>query len=107
MPRSLVLCFFSLLCILLCSTASFAADAEDIEFSTLNCQQFVTALGQMDEESAGYVLMWIDGYLSGVTGDTLLHWDGLETFGVDLVDFCQRNPHSGLLDAAKAKGIRR
>ena len=60
----------------------------------------------MDEESAGYVMMWLDGYLSGITNDTLLHWEGLEEFGTKLADFCQKNPHSGLLDSAKAVGIK-
>lgn len=107
MLKTLVLSLLALVCVSLCSTAARAEEPDDIQFSNLSCQQFISGLQEMDEESAGYVMMWLDGYLSGITNDTLLHWDGLETFGADLASFCQKNPRSGLLDAAKAIGIKR
>ncbi len=88
-------------------TTAHAEQQNDIDFANLTCEQFIDGLQEMDDESAGYVMMWLDGYLSGITNDTLLHWEGLEEFGTKLAGFCQKNPHSGLLDSAKAVGIRR
>jgi hypothetical protein len=34
--------------------------------------------------------MWIDGYLSGVSGDTTLSWKNLEKFSTDLVAYCAK-----------------
>ncbi|MEZ5580532.1 MAG: HdeA/HdeB family chaperone [Candidatus Competibacteraceae bacterium] len=53
---------------------------------------------------AGVVLMWIDGYLSGVSGDTSLNWKDLEKFSTNLVAYCGK-PDEKVLDAAEAVGI--
>lgn len=105
--RALFAASLTALLLVFSGSPSLAGEAADIDFSSLTCEQFIVGLDQMDEESAGYVMMWLDGYLSGITNDTLLDWDGLEVFTTNLAEFCQKNPHSGLLDATKAIGIRR
>ena len=49
--------------------------------------------------------MWIDGYLSGVSGDTDLDWGNLEKFSKDLVEYCGNNSNTKVLEAAKKVGI--
>jgi acid stress chaperone HdeB len=53
----------------------------------------------------GVVFMWIDGYLSGVSGDKVLSWKNLEKFSIDLVAYCASKPDEKVLDAAEEVGI--
>jgi acid stress chaperone HdeB len=48
--------------------------AQNINFGAITCSEFMKELSQGSAEDAGVVLMWIDGYLSGVSGDTVLKW---------------------------------
>ena len=78
---------------------------QNIDFGAVTCKDFVAEIAAGDEESAGIILMWIDGYLSGVSGDTVLKWGDLEKFSTDLVAYCGKKPDEKVLDAAEAVGI--
>ncbi len=80
---------------------------ENIQFGTITCQEFIEGIAESDEETVGLILMWIDGYLSGVSGDTELNWEGLETISTSLVDSCSKSPQKKVLDVAKSVGIDR
>jgi len=69
------------------------------------CGEFLQELSTSSAEDAGVVLMWIDGYLSGVSGDTSLDWKDLEKFSTNLVAYCGKKPDEKVLDAAEAVGI--
>ena len=98
------LCVTLLLCALLYAPAQ-ARGFGNIEFSAISCGDFVNDLNRSDEETIGLVFMWLDGYLSGVTGDTLLNWRGMEAFAEELIDYCASYPRVQVLDAARTVGI--
>lgn len=85
--------------------AAKKAQTKNIDFGAITCGEFVQELSQSSSEDAGVVLMWIDGYLSGVSGDTKLDWKDLEKFSTDLVAYCGNKPSVKVLDAAEAVGI--
>lgn len=62
-------------------------------------------LGEASEEDAAAVLPWLDGNLSGVSGDTALRFDGPEYFANNLAEHCNRRGRDRLLDAARKVGI--
>jgi acid stress chaperone HdeB len=98
-----------------CVTASIALaapaearknrQADNIDFSTITCSQFMNDLANASEDDAGAVLLWLDGYLSGVSGDTVLRFDSLEDFATNLTDRCSRRGRERLLDAARSVGL--
>lgn len=79
--------------------------AENIDFSRISCQQFMNDLASSSEDDAAAILLWLDGYLSGVSGDTVLRFDGLEAFASNLTEYCSRRGKDRLLDAARKVGI--
>jgi acid stress chaperone HdeB len=78
---------------------------QNIDFGAISCKDFVLEIADADEESAGIILMWLDGYLSGVSGDTTLNWKTLESFSGALMDACAKKPGKKVLDVAKDVGI--
>jgi acid stress chaperone HdeB len=85
--------------------AAKKAQTQNIDFGAITCSAFMQDLSKSSTEDAGVVLMWIDGYLSGVSGDTNLNWKNLEKFSTDLVSYCDKNPNAKVLDAAEAVGV--
>ncbi len=77
----------------------------DIDFGQISCTDFLSDVETASEDDIGAVLIWLDGYLSGLTGDTVMRPDGLEAFAENLVLRCQRRGREPLLDAARAVGI--
>ncbi len=89
---------------LVCSPAAFAAKKGGevtIDMKASTCKD----IDELDEESAPFFLIWIDGYLSGVSGDTTFSTKEFKRFVDELGKFCTKNPDTGLLDAAKKVGI--
>lgn len=78
---------------------------QDIDFGTITCQEFLQDVANGSEDDIAAVMLWIDGYLSGVSGDTVLHFDGLEQFGSSLIDRCAERGKERLLDAARKVGL--
>jgi acid stress chaperone HdeB len=107
MKRSFVVTALCLAASLLVSgpVAAKKAQMQNIDFGTITCGAFLKELSTSTAEDAGVVLMWIDGYLSGVSGDTDLDWGNLEKFSKDLVEYCGNNSNTKVLEAAKKVGI--
>ena len=78
---------------------------QDIDFGAITCKAFLNDLSTASEEDAGAIFLWLDGYLSGVSGDTSLDWKDLEKFSTNLVAYCGKKPDEKVLDAAEAVGI--
>jgi acid stress chaperone HdeB len=92
------------------AVTSLSADArkgrvQDIDFGSYTCESFLYDISDASEEDIGAVFLWLDGYLSGVSGDTVLRWNGLESFAENLVARCQSRGRERLLDAAERVGI--
>lgn len=81
------------------------SSVQDIDFSQITCGDFVEDLQTANAEDVGVILMWLDGYLSGVSGDTVLRWDGMKEFGDNLVQLCKQKPRMKVLDASEEVGI--
>ena len=76
-----------------------------IDFSAIRCGEFLQDIANGSEDDAAAVFLWLDGYLSGVSGDTVLRFDSLEQFGLNLVEHCSENGRDRLIDAAREVGI--
>jgi acid stress chaperone HdeB len=87
------------------SLAAKKAQSRNINFGAITCGEFLQEISQGSVEDAGVVLMWIDGYLSGVSGDTTLDWKNLEKFSTDLMVYCGNKSNAKVLDAAEAVGV--
>ena len=108
MKHSLVvaaLCLSTSLLVPVSGSAAKKAQSNNIDFGSITCGEFLENISQSSSEDAGVVLMWIDGYLSGVSGDTTLDRKNLEKFSTDLVAYCGNKPKIKVLDAAEAVGI--
>jgi acid stress chaperone HdeB len=92
---------------LLVSAPSLAkkSQMQNIDFGAITCGEFMKEISTSSAEDVGVFLMWIDGYLSGVSGDTVLNWENLEEFSAELVAYCGKKPDLKVLDAAEEVGI--
>jgi acid stress chaperone HdeB len=72
-----------------------------LEMSAMRCEELLA----LDADSAAVVMFWLDGYLAGLTGDTLLDLGYLEGFSQDGGAFCANHPQFRLLDAAESLGL--
>lgn len=77
----------------------------NIDFSRISCGEFINDIVRVSDDDAGAVMLWIDGYLSGVSGDTVLDWKSMEGYTERLVGYCLENKRVKLLDAARKVGI--
>lgn len=107
MNRSFLAAALCLSAALLTSATALAkkSQIQDIDFGAITCNEFMQEIAKGSSEDAGVVLMWIDGYLSGVSGDKVLSWKNLEKFSTDLVTYCGSKPDVKVLDAAEEVGI--
>jgi acid stress chaperone HdeB len=81
-----------------------AAQAATVDLGKLTCNELLETAGE-DEDAASYIIIWIDGYLAGVTGDTRFNDVGVGQFTEKLVNACGRSPDAKVLDIAKSVGI--
>lgn len=97
-------------CLLVSLAATPAAakkhqQAKNIDFGSISCQEFINDVAASDDDAIALVLMWLDGYLSGVSGDTRLNWNNLGLFTDHLLKKCTQEPGSKVLDVARNVGI--
>jgi acid stress chaperone HdeB len=97
------LIFILLTSTILLSSASLAV-ADSINLKTLSCGNFMHTASQ-DADEAAFISIWLDGYLSGITGDTVVSESGFEIFITKLQQSCQRSPNANILDVARIIGI--
>ncbi|MBF0226698.1 MAG: hypothetical protein HQK76_14690 [Desulfobacterales bacterium] len=77
------------------------ANAEKVDMSQLTCSDLLKI---EDEDEAANLIVWLDGYLSGLTGDPKIDENALEQFVEELIKFAQKNPDVKLLKAAEMVG---
>ncbi|MGC2856385.1 HdeA/HdeB family chaperone [Novispirillum sp. DQ9] len=78
---------------------------DHLDLGAMSCGDFLTDAETASEDDLGVLFMWLDGYLSGVSGDTVLKFSGIQSFAGRLIDYCAGRPKARLLDAARATGI--
>jgi len=86
----------------LCATQAAAGD--ELDFGKLSCQDFTKMVQELNSDEGAGILLWLDGYLSGITGDTVLDPNGMEKNSMRLVKYCLKNGSVRLLDATRRVG---
>jgi acid stress chaperone HdeB len=82
-----------------------AALAERVNLRELTCDMLLD-LGADDADAAAVIMVWLDGYLSGVTGDTTFDDKAMGQFAEALGKACERSRNSKVIEVAKIVGIR-
>ncbi|MCX8043290.1 MAG: HdeA family protein [Desulfobacterota bacterium] len=72
--------------------------AQIVDMSKCTCQDMMNV---NDEQLIKASLIWIDGYVSGKSGDTTVSLGELETLARNLESYCKSNPSTPILDAAR------
>lgn len=83
---------------------AFPANAERINLDQLSCGM-LDEIARSDENAAAVLIIWIDGYLSGITGDTSFDDAYLEQFTNNLGEACAKSPEAMVLSVAKIIGV--
>ena len=85
------------------SSTVFAKKEQAIKFDMkdLTCKELL----EMESDDMGTMLMWLDGYLSGVTGDTKFDSDQFGSFAGSLGEHCAKNPSDKAVDASHKLGV--
>lgn len=76
---------------------SFAVQAEETDVAKVKCSEFIQG-----KESMGMLLMWLDGYASQKSDNTVLSDEWIEKLGAHMGKYCSENPDTTILDAAQA-----
>lgn len=87
------------------ASPALAAEETTLDLGDTTCGEFSDILQENDNATNTMLMMWIDGYLSGVSGDTVLNWQGLTELTSALSSYCTTHPQSNLLQAARKLGI--
>lgn len=82
-----------------------AAASDNIDFGSATCREFVEVVQTSSQEDVAGMFLWLDGYLSGVSGDTVLDWRVFESFVENLSGYCAANGKENLLKAARKVGV--
>lgn len=104
-PLTMSLILASMILLFAVPASAKKQSMQNIEFSSITCGEFVADIQNASEGDLAVVFMWLDGYLSGVSGDTTLNWDNLSAFTENLVAFCADNSGTTVLNAAKKVGL--
>ena len=79
--------------------SSGATFAEDQDIAELKCSEFLQS-GQ----TMPLLLMWIDGYISAATDNTVMDDAYIEELGTKQGSFCKTNPDATIMDAMQSLG---
>ncbi len=78
----------------------FAFQPAPVHAFSMNIERMTcTDLMNMDEETIGYILVWIDGYYTGKTGSTDFDPDSWENLGELIGTICEQNPRRRIIEA--------
>ncbi len=77
--------------------APFAAKAVDQDMAKITCKDFLA-----DKANMPMMIMWIDGYMSAKSDNTLMNDEWIEKLGMHLGMFCGKNPGKTIMEAIEA-----
>ncbi len=86
-----VACAAALLSTIVLSVGAVDGKAEEFDMAALTCNDIET------DEDATMILMWLDGYLSCSSGNTLFSDRWIEDLASKVTYQCERNPNQTLL----------
>lgn len=81
----------------LCATPMLAKAANETDIAKISCKDLLS-----DKQNLPMMLMWIDGYMSGKSDNTVISNEWMEKLGTHLGKFCGANPAKTVLDAIEA-----
>lgn len=79
--------------------SSVAVHAEDQDIAELKCSELMQS-GQ----NIPLFMMWIDGYISAATDNTVMDDAYIEELGTKIGSFCKTNPDATIMDAIQSLG---
>ncbi len=77
---------------------SSIAQAKDTDLAKVACKDFLA----MPQDKIGLMLMWIDGYLSGKSDDTVINEEWMKELGTHVATFCAKESNKTIMDAIDA-----
>ena len=80
----------------LCSPA--VSFAEDMDMAKITCNDFLS----QKEDDIVSVVIWVDGYLSAKSGDTVMGQEWMKKLSMNLASYCKQNGNKTLMDAIDA-----
>lgn len=78
-------------------SAPLAAQAETKDVAKTTCKEFLS-----DKDDMPLLIMWIDGYLSAASDNTVFSQEWQQKLGQHLGEFCGKNPDKTIMDAMNA-----
>ena len=77
--------------------APVSAQAEDQDMAKITCKEFLES-----KENISLLLMWIDGYMSAKSNNTVLSDSWMEKLGTHMGTYCGKNPTKTVMEAMEA-----
>lgn len=87
----------SALTLLMLGIAPLSAHAAEQDVAKIPCKDFLA-----DKANMGMMVMWIDGYMSGKSGNTSISDEWMQKLGTHLGTYCAKNPGKTIMDAIEA-----
>lgn len=82
---------------LLCAPMAALA-SEETDMAKISCKEFLA----QDKEKIGMMLVWIDGYMSAKSDNTVMSSAWMEKLGTHMGTYCGKNPGKTIMDAINA-----
>lgn len=96
------------LCLATLTGITTPARANDtIDFREPSCQEFLDAMQTSSKEDVAGMMLWLDGYVNGLSRTPVIDWAGVEKFIDRVVSRCQSNTSTRLIDVVEQSGRRR
>lgn len=73
------------------------ASAEEQDIAQIKCSEFL-----QDKDHMGMILMWLDGYASYKSDNTVLSDEWMQKLSAHMGSYCSQNPDTPILEAAQA-----
>ena len=77
--------------------APLAVQADEVDMARITCKEFLN-----DKEGMPAMIMWIDGYMSAKSNNTMMTDAWIEKLGVHLGTYCAKNPGNTIMQAMEA-----
>lgn len=88
---------FGAIAVALLLVAPLAAQAETRDVAKTTCKEFMN-----DKDDMPLLIMWIDGYLSAASDNTVFSAEWQQKLGKHMGEFCTKNPDKTIMDAMDA-----
>ncbi|MBQ7609286.1 MAG: hypothetical protein IJU76_15165 [Desulfovibrionaceae bacterium] len=78
--------------------APIASMAKDVDMAKITCKEFA----ESGKDSISMMMIWIDGYMSGKSDNTVMNEEWMDTLGTHMGRFCAQNPKKTIMAAIEA-----